>query len=97
MSTKTDAELTFGGSGDEFISLEERIYRTIELLKSAREGKLAAEQELAKLRVSAANRDQEVDALKAEILTLRKEREEVRSRVEKMLARMDALIEEERA
>jgi chromosome segregation ATPase len=95
MPPQAGSELTFDGTGDEFLSLEERIYRTIELLKHAREGKAAAERDLARLREQAENRDEEIDALKAELLTLKKEREEVRARVEKMLTRMNALIEED--
>ena len=67
MSTKAEPELTFDGTGNEFLSLEEKIYRTIELLKHAREAKAAAERDVSRLRV------------------------------EKMLAHMDALIEEEQA
>ncbi len=97
MPPQAGPELTFDGTGDEFISLEERIYRTIELLKHAREGKAAAERDAERLREQAESREEELEALKAELLALKKEREEVRARVEKMLSRMDALIDEDRA
>ena len=97
MSTKAEPELTFDGTGKEFVSLEERIYRTIELLKNARQGKAAAERDAARLREQLEAREEEFEGLKAELIALKKEREEVRTRVEKMLAQMDSLIEEDRA
>ncbi len=84
-------------SADEFHSLEEKVYKTIELLKSAREGKAAAERDTARLREQLETREEEVESLKGEIVALRKEREEVRTRVEKMLKQIDELTAEESA
>ncbi|MGH9601927.1 MAG: hypothetical protein ACRD24_06010 [Terriglobales bacterium] len=42
-------------------------------------------------------RQEEFDALRAALLTLRREREAVRTRVEKMLRQIDALTEPESA
>jgi predicted nucleic acid-binding Zn-ribbon protein len=92
MPVNTEQELAFQGSPSEFTSLEEKIYRTIELLKHAREGKAAAERDLERVREQLELREQEVDQLKGEIVGLRKEREEVKSRVEKLVGQMDALI-----
>lgn len=97
MSSKAEPELTFSGTGSEFISLEEKIYRTIELLKHARAAKAVAERDVARLREQLENREDEFETLKAEVVALKKEREEVRSRMEKMLAQMDSLIAEEQA
>jgi chromosome segregation ATPase len=84
-------------SADEFHSLEEKIYKTIELLKSAREGKSAAERDVTRMREQLELREEEVDSLKTEVIALRKEREEVRTRVEKMLKQIDELTVEESA
>ena len=84
-------------SADEFHSLEEKIYKTIELLKSAREGKAAAERDASRVREQLEMREEEVDSLKGELVALRKEREEVRTRVEKMLRQIDQLTSEESA
>jgi chromosome segregation ATPase len=92
MPVNTEQELAFKGSPSEFTSLEEKIYRTIELLKNAREGKAAAERDLERVREQLELREQEVDQLKGEIVALRKEREEVKSRVEKLVEQMDTLI-----
>ena len=42
MSVKTEQEIPSQASGSDFVSLEEKIYRTIEMLKSAREAKTVA-------------------------------------------------------
>jgi len=78
-------------SASEFQSLEEKIYKTIELLKSAREAKVHAERDVKRLREQLHDRDDEFEQMKSQLVTLRKEREEIRSRVEKMLERIDTL------
>ncbi len=82
-------------SADEFHSLEEKIYKTIELLKSAREAKAAAERDTARMREQLELREEEIDTMKGEVIAMRKEREEVRTRVEKMLKQIDELTAEE--
>ena len=93
MSAKT-IELTPEISADEFHSLEAKVYQTIELLKTAREGKAAAERDAARLREQLELREEETDSLRKEVIGLRKEREEVRTRVEKMLRQIDELTAE---
>ena len=78
----------------DFKSLEEKVLRTIELLKSAREGKAAAERDAARLREQLNEREEEVDTMRQELVGLRREREDVRSRVEKMLDQIDTLAGE---
>ncbi len=92
MSVKTEREVTLEGTPAEFVSLEEKIYRTIELLKNAREGKAAVERDLTRVREQLEAREEEIEALKSEAIALRREREEVKSRIEKMLEQMDTLI-----
>ncbi len=79
---------------DNFQSLEEKIYRTIELLKAARDAKAPAERDCGRLREQLQVREEEVESLRAENVALRREREEVRSRVEKLLEQIDVLAEE---
>jgi septal ring factor EnvC (AmiA/AmiB activator) len=81
----------------DFQSLEEKVLRTIELLKVAREGKATAERAAARLREQLTEREEEVDTMRAELVALRKEREEVRTRVEKMLGQIESLTAEESA
>jgi chromosome segregation ATPase len=81
-------------TGEGFPTLEEKIYKAIELLKSAREGKAAAERDANRLREQLEEREEELEVLRAEMVTLRKEREDVRSRVEKMVKQIDSLVSE---
>ena len=90
MSVKAAREVELLPS-DEFQSLEDKIYRTIEQLKAAREAKQHAEAELARVRQQVASQRSEVESLNRELVDLRREREEVRSRVEKMLNQIDSL------
>jgi uncharacterized coiled-coil DUF342 family protein len=80
---------------DEFHALEEKIYRTIEQLKAAREAKTAAERATARLREQLNGHDDQVQGLRAEIVALKREREEVRTRVEKMLKQIESLTHDE--
>ena len=84
-------------SADDFHALEEKVFRTIELLKSARDAKAAAERDAARLRQQLEDREEQFEALRGEVVGLRKEREEVRTRVEKMLKQIDALTSDESA
>ncbi len=90
---ETEQKSAAHASPSEFVALEEKIYRTIELLKHAREAKAAAERDVQRVREELETREEEIERMKAEMITLRKEREEVKSRVEKMVEQMDALLE----
>jgi chromosome segregation ATPase len=79
---------------DNLHSLEEKIYRTIELVKAAKEARTAAERDSARLREQLEIREEELETLRTENLALRREREEVRGRVEKLLGQIEALTEE---
>lgn len=81
---------------DAFQALEEKVYRTIELYKEARSGRENAEREAQRLRQQLEERDQQLITLRRETVQLKKEREEIRGRVEKMLVQIDS-IEEQRA
>ena len=95
MSVKAVREMTADISADDFHTLEEKVYRTIELLKAAREAKAAAERDASRLREQLETREEEIETMRAEMVGLRREREEVRTRVEKMLRQIDELTEEE--
>jgi uncharacterized coiled-coil DUF342 family protein len=81
-------------SGEDFPALEEKIYKTIELLKSTREAKSAAERDANRLREQLEQREEEMEMIRSEVVALRKEREEVRGRVEKLLKQIDTLVEQ---
>jgi len=90
-------EASHAPSSADFKSLEDKVLRTIELLKAAREAKTAAERDAARLREQLNERNEEVDTLRQELVSFRREREEVRTRVEKMLGQIEALTAEESA
>jgi hypothetical protein len=78
-------------SADTLQALEEKVLRTIELLKMARDAKVHAEAQVTRLKEQAEEREEEIQGLRDENIRLRKEREEVRGRVEKMLHQVEAL------
>jgi len=97
MSVKLDEEVSAQVPADDFQALEEKVYRTIELYKSAKEARTAAERDVTRLREQLEEREEEVETLRREMLKLRKEREEVRGRVEKMLQQIDTIADEQAA
>lgn len=78
---------------DHFQDLEEKIYRMIEMYKSARQAQAAAQNDAQRRREQLDEREQELDVLRRETVQLRKEREEIRARVEKMLAQIESIAE----
>jgi septal ring factor EnvC (AmiA/AmiB activator) len=82
-------------SNADFHSLEEKILKTIELVKVERSAKATAEKAAARLREQLTEREEELDSVRAELVALRREREEVRTKVEKMLDQIESLTAEE--
>jgi chromosome segregation ATPase len=78
---------------DDFQALEEKIYRTIEMYKTARQAQATAERDVQRLRQQMEDRDEELTRLRREAVQLKKEREDIRGRVEKMLAQIETLAE----
>ena len=78
-------------SNDRFAKLEEKLFKAIEVFKRTRKEKEALEAGIEKLRKDSKDHTKRVDSLERELVTLRREREEVRERIEKLLSRIDAL------
>ena len=78
---------------DDFQALEEKIYRTIEMYKTARQAQASAERDAQRLRQQMEDREEELVRLRRESVQLKKEREDIRGRVEKMLAQIETLAE----
>jgi hypothetical protein len=74
---------------DDFQALEEKIYRTIEMYKAAKQAQATAERDVQRLR----QQKEELVRLRRETVQLKKEREDIRGRVEKMLAQIESLAE----
>lgn len=76
---------------NQFERLEEKLTMAIDLFKRTQAEKHALEQEVEKLKTLAKEHAQGNSALEREVIALRKEREDVRARVEKLLERIDGL------
>jgi len=94
MASMAAGQLAFEGAASDFQSLEEKIYRTIELLKTARAQKAAVEQELATMRDMLDAQAAETEAIRNQLQALQQERSEVRTRVEKLLGDVDAILDQ---
>ena len=73
-------------STDQFEELEERIHRTIDLVKATRQEKANAEKELATAR-------SQIKTLERELEQLRRERDLVKNKVETLLETLSELSE----
>ena len=82
-------------SNEQFERLEEKLLQAIELFKRTQAEKRALEQEIEKLKAATREHAQGNSAMERELIALRKEREDVRSRVEKLLERIDVLTSPE--
>ena len=80
-------------AADDFQALEDKIYRTIEMYKAARQGQAIAERDVQRLRQQMEDREEELVRLRREAVQLKKEREEIRGRVEKMLQQIETIAE----
>ena len=78
-------------SVDEFSALEERVQRTVNLVKQERQARVAAEERAAQLEDKLREQAPLAERLQAEVSVLRDERDHVRQRVERLLAQLDAL------
>jgi len=97
MSVKTVEEVSAQVPAEDFQALEEKVYRTIELYKAAKEARTTAERDGKRLREQLEEREEENETMRRELLQLRKDREDIRGRVEKMLSQMESLTHEQAA
>jgi predicted nucleic acid-binding Zn-ribbon protein len=97
MALRVTDEVSAQVPADDFQALEQKVYRTIEMYKAARDARSAAERDAQRLREQLEEREEEVEGLRREMVQLRRDREEIRGRVEKMLQQIDAITEEQAA
>jgi predicted RNase H-like nuclease (RuvC/YqgF family) len=97
MSVRMAEEVSAQVPADDFQALENKVYRTIELYKAAREARSVAERDVKRLREQLEEREEEVETLRRQMVQLRREREEIRGRVEKMLHQIETIAEEQAA
>jgi hypothetical protein len=97
MSVKTVEEVSAEVPAEDFQALEEKVYRTIELYKAAKDARATAERDAKRLREQLEEREEENETMRRELVHLRKDREDIRVRVEKLLSQMETLTEEQAA
>ena len=97
MSVKMAEEVSTEVPAEDFQALEEKVYRTIELYKAAKEARATAERDAKRLREQLEEREEENESMRRELMQLRKDREDIRARVEKMLGQMESLTQEQAA
>ena len=78
-------------AADDFSALEQRVLRTVELLKVERDARTAAEQRIASLEHKVQQLSEQNAGDAAQIETLEQERETVRTRVERLLKHLDEI------
>ncbi len=79
-------------SVDEFQALEQKVLRAVEIVKQERETRAKLEAEIANLKEQLEFQTLVASEAQTAVNTLSKDRENVKSRVEKMLAQMDELL-----
>jgi|KBSMisStandDraft_5_1062788.scaffolds.fasta_scaffold669411_2 septal ring factor EnvC (AmiA/AmiB activator) len=78
-------------SSSDFSALEERVARTVQLIKTERQARAAAEQRAESLDVQLSEQQTVVKSLQEEVRALNAERDQVRQRVDRLLSQLDAL------
>ena len=79
-------------SVDEFQALEQRVLRTVELIRKERELRSTAEQEITALKELLDHASTENTEMTRQLEALRDERTQVKSRVDAMLQQMDEIL-----
>ncbi len=79
-------------SVDEFQALEQRVMRTVEMIRAEREARATAESEVAALKELLDTASAENVELTTELRALKNEREHVKGRVDAMLKQLDELV-----
>ena len=75
----------------DFAALEERIHRAVELVKQERQARVSAEERAVKAEEKLRAQSPALEKMQSEMSALRAERDQVRQRVERLLAQLDTL------
>jgi hypothetical protein len=84
-----DAELNL--TADDFNALEQRVLRTVELLKKEREARATAEQNASTLQQLLDEQSAQLTKVQEQVKAFEQERETVRGRVERLLNQLDEI------
>jgi FtsZ-binding cell division protein ZapB len=88
-------ETDVSDSVDNLEKLESKILKAADLLKRTQTEKRSLLEQLTKIRAELEKHAKSSEGLEREILALRREREEVRSRIEKLLRQIDVFAKSE--
>jgi len=77
---------------DDFVALEQRVVRAIELVKSERAARAEAEQRATRLQSEIEAQAIQLEQAQEQVGTLEKDREQVRQRVERLLKQLDEIV-----
>ncbi len=91
MSTLAFQESEIPTGADDFSALEQKVLRTVELLKTERDARAAAEHRANELHNSLEAQTAELLRVESELEGFKKDRDVVRQRVERMLKQLDEL------
>jgi septal ring factor EnvC (AmiA/AmiB activator) len=80
-------------AADDFQALEERVIRTVEMLKSERELRFSVEQHASRLNTRVEEQTAHIAHLEEQLAGLNRERDAVRQRVERLLKQIDEVGE----
>jgi septal ring factor EnvC (AmiA/AmiB activator) len=78
-------------SADDFSALEDRVMKAVELVKRERAARTEAEERAAQAEADLRDQAPQIDRLQSEITSLQEERDQIRQRIEKLLAKLDTL------
>jgi uncharacterized coiled-coil DUF342 family protein len=78
---------------DDLNALEQRVLRTVELLRTERTARAKAEEEMAAMRQLMDEQSLQLTEVQSQLRTLESEREGVRQRVERLLKQLDEIHE----
>ena len=76
---------------DDFVALEQRVLRAVELVKSERAARSEAEQRASRLQSELEAQTVQLEQAQEQVRTLEQDREQVRQRVEKLLKQLDEI------
>ena len=93
MSTVAEHPPEIAMTTDDFQALEERVLRTVELLKGERELRQSVEQHASGLSHRLEEQNSQLAQLQEQLAGLQKERDAVRVRIERLLKHIDELGE----
>jgi septal ring factor EnvC (AmiA/AmiB activator) len=88
---KQGGAATLALSANDFAALEERILRAVELVRRERAARMQAEERAVRIEAQLHDQAPQLERLEKELIALRTERDQVKSRVERLLAQLDAL------